>query len=51
MKELNKKELNNIVGGVSGAIITSVTKAINALYDLGRNLGSTIRRIISKRFC
>lgn len=53
MKELNKNELLSVDGGVNitGTFITSLTKGVNALLDLGRSLGTAIRRIGSKSVC
>ena len=51
MRYLNKEELNNIVGGVSGAIISSIIKGANTLLEIGRSLGSSIRRFFMKSFC
>ncbi len=50
--ELSREELKEINGGsISGAIITSVIKGIAKIYEIGRGIGSSIRRIITKRFC
>lgn len=50
--ELTREELNNISGGgISGAIMTSIIRSANFLFDLGRSIGSSIRRIISRRYC
>lgn len=54
MKELNKQELLNIEGGelkISGTLISSLTRGINAILDLGRSLGTAIRRIGSNNVC
>ena len=52
MKELNKKELLNVEGGsISGTVINSITRGINTLLDMGRSLGSAIRRIGSGNVC
>jgi len=53
MRELNKKLLLEIEGGlnISGSLVTSFTKAINAVLDLGRSLGSAIRRISDGNLC
>lgn len=50
--ELSKKELNEIVGGgISGAILTSIIRGIGQIYEIGRGIGSSIRRFITRRFC
>jgi len=53
MKELDKNELLSVDGGINinGTLITSLTKGINVLLDLGRSLGTAIRRIGSKSLC
>ncbi len=50
--ELNTEELNEIVGGsVSGAILSSVIKGVNLLFEIGRSFGSSIRRLVTKKYC
>ncbi len=54
MKNLNKQELLNIDGGattISGAFITSIIKGISSIFDLGKSLGTAVRRIIGKSIC
>ncbi len=53
MKELGKNELLNIDGGtsISGTLISSITRGINTLLDMGRSLGTAIRRIGSNNVC
>jgi hypothetical protein len=52
MIELNNVDLINIRGGsISGTLINSFARGINALLDLGRSLGNAIRRISSKSLC
>lgn len=53
MKELNKETLLNIDGGlnITGSLVTSFTNAINTILNLGRNLGTSIRRINSGNLC
>lgn len=52
MKELDRKELLSIEGGaISGTLISSITRGINTLLDLGRSLGTAIRRIGSGNVC
>ena len=53
MKELNKEMLLNINGGlnISGNLIGAFTKAINSVLDIGRSLGTAIRRISSGKLC
>jgi len=53
MKKMNKEYLLQVEGGIniSGAIITAFTKAFNAIMDIGRSLGTAIRRINSGQLC
>lgn len=53
MQELTKEELQVIEGGIniSGTLINSLMKGINTLLDLGRSLGSAIRRVQGNRVC
>lgn len=52
MIELKKTELLNIYGGsISGTMINAFSRAINSLLDLGRSLGTAIRRISSGNLC
>ena len=50
--KLTTKEMKNIKGGgVSYSLINAVTKAVTAIYELGKSTGSAIRRIIQKAYC
>lgn len=51
--KLNNKELKLIVGGASitGTLINSLIKGFNSFLDIGRYLGSSLRRIIGKSYC
>jgi len=52
MRDLNNNELMSIEGGgISGTLISSITRGINTLLDMGRSLGSAIRRIGSNNIC
>lgn len=52
MKYLNKDELLNINGGgISGTLISALTRGVNTLLDMGRSLGNAIRRIGSNNIC
>ena len=50
---LNKEELMNIEGGAwySASFLNSISRAISTLVDLGRTLGSSIRRTLSGNVC
>ena len=50
--ELNKEEMRNITGGaITSAMINAISKAVNTIYELGRQTGSALRRIISGKYC
>lgn len=52
MKKLKEKELKNIQGGgISASLITAAVRAINSLLDLGRSLGTAVRRIQNGSIC
>lgn len=52
MKTLNKDDLKEIYGGAySAAWITAIVRAVNGLLDLGRSLGSAVRRVQNGRIC
>lgn len=52
MKELTKQELLEISGGaISASLITALVRGVNALLELGRSLGTAIRRIQTGNFC
>lgn len=50
---LETNELIKINGGatLSGSLISSLIRGINSILDLGRSLGTAIRRIFSKKVC
>lgn len=50
--KLSNQELKNIVGGsISASMISAVVRGINSLLDLGRSVGTAIRRIRSGKIC
>ena len=52
MIELKKEELYNISGGgISAAWLNAISRAASTLLDLGRSLGTAIRRSISGKVC
>lgn len=54
MIELRKEELLEVKGGASwfsGSFISAITKAGNTLLDMGRSLGTAVRRIFSGSVC
>ena len=48
MRELNKLELIEVDGGIdiSGALIETLLKTSEFYYNIGRSLGSSIRKAI-----
>lgn len=49
---LRDDELKNIEGGaITASWISAIAKGINSILDLGRSLGSAIRRIQTGRLC
>lgn len=38
-------------GGYSSAILTSVSRLMKQVYDIGFSLGSSIRRIFTRNYC
>jgi bacteriocin-like protein len=52
MQVLNDYELKNIIGGaISGTLINSIIRGLSLIIDLGRALGSAIRRICGNKIC
>lgn len=53
MKELNLEKMNGIMGGVSitGTFINALVRGIDVLLDLGRSLGSALRRSKENVLC
>ncbi len=50
--KLNKEELLKISGGaVSATLINAIVKGIYILIELGKSLGSTIRRVTANKSC
>lgn len=54
MKELKDRELMDIMGGAnwfSASLINAAARAIDTLLDVGRSLGSAIRRMVNGKVC
>ena len=52
--ELKQEQLKNIVGGAStltSAMLNAISKGVNTLYELGRQTGSALRRIVTNKYC
>ncbi len=50
---LERDYLITVIGGanISGAILNALIRAVNAALEVGRSLGSSIRRGISGKKC
>lgn len=50
---MNDYKLNKIVGGgeINGSLLNALSRFINTLYELGRAVGSSLRRLTSKNVC
>ena len=53
MEKLDNYELLHIVGGINwtGVLVNAFTSAFKFVYDLGRDFGSSLRRISSNNLC
>ena len=54
MRELNNKELMDIMGGASSltaAFLNAAARTIETVMNVGRSLGSAIRRAFSGKVC
>ena len=51
MRILENKELVNINGGIAATTINYFCKLVNTVFDIGRALGSAIRRVESDNIC
>lgn len=53
MENMTTKELKQTEGGVNitGSLMNSATSLIRLLFDVGRSLGSAIRRMQSDALC
>lgn len=49
---LNSKELKKITGGdIGSTLINSISRGVSTFLDLGRIIGSAVRRIVSGKSC
>ncbi len=53
MKELSKQELLCVYGGTSftGTLMSALARGIDSIMDIGRSLGTAIRRMQGNRLC
>lgn len=47
----DQQELLNITGGISASYITALVRGINSILELGRSLGTALRRLFSGKIC
>ena len=50
---MSEYELVNVYGGqvISSSILNTIVRLVTASFELGRALGSSIRRVISDKKC
>ena len=53
MKKINRNELYSIIGGagLTGTMLNAIAKGVTSMYNIGRALGSALRRAISGKYC
>lgn len=53
MRELNNKELMSVEGGagITAAFLNAASRAVSTLMELGRSLGTAIRRAVNGSVC
>ena len=52
MRELTKEESMSLyAGGITSTILNAIVKGIGVVADLGRTLGSAIRRLFDNKLC
>ena len=50
--ELTKEKMKQVEGGgITSAMLNAISKAVNTLYELGRQTGSALRRMIKNKYC
>lgn len=54
IKNVSKEELKQINGGstsLTGSLIDAFTDAVKTIFEVGKSLGSSVRRIKEKKLC
>lgn len=51
MKLKNNELINISGGGWTAAYLNAAARAINTILELGRTVGSALRRAITRRYC
>ena len=50
--ELKQEQLKNINGGaITSSMLNAISKAVNTIYELGRQTGSALRRLVKNSYC
>ena len=49
LKEIEMQKVNG--GSIASPLINAITKAVTSIYDLGRETGSALRRLVSGKYC
>jgi hypothetical protein len=50
--KLEEQELISIQGGsITASYLNAVSRAVSTILDLGRTVGTAIRRLYSKNYC
>ena len=50
---IKDNEMSEVVGGASitSSFINAISKAVNTIYELGKQTGSSIRRFVYGKYC
>lgn len=53
MRKLEKEEMLNVSGGagITASFVTALVRGVNSFLDVGRSIGSSIRRIFERNVC
>lgn len=52
MRKLSINEMKEIsAGGLAGTVISAFNRCFSVFTDIGRYLGSSVRRIITRNYC
>ena len=51
MRIENSELININGGGITAAYLNAASRAVNTILEFGRTVGSSIRRLVSRRYC
>lgn len=52
MRKLNKEQLMKVTGGsISATLLNALVRGANVFLDVGRSIGTAIRRFLSGKKC